>query len=346
MKKIALYAILLGCVVACKTTSTNNHNRLSAAKPDAFFKIAFGSCNKTEKPNIFWDDIVQYQPDVWIWGGDIIYADTDNMAKLQAMYQKQKSNAAYKQLIESTLITGVWDDHDYGLNDGGVEFTAKAKSQQAFLDFMNVPANSPRRQRAGTYHSITLQQAHGSVKIINLDTRYFRSSLKKSDQKGQRYQPDTTNVKTMLGKAQWQWLANELQSSTANFNLIVSSIQVLSAKHGFEKWANFPHELERLQQLIANSGAKGVIILSGDRHISEFSKTTLTNLPYPLIDFTSSGLTHAYTNFSHEVNPLRVQNVIAQKSYGALELNTLNNEVVFKMMANDGVVLQTLKQSY
>jgi alkaline phosphatase D len=38
----------------------------------------------------------------------------------------------------------VWDDHDYGVNDGGGDFPAKEISRKAFLDFFNEPMASDR----------------------------------------------------------------------------------------------------------------------------------------------------------------------------------------------------------
>src|SRR5690606_22233913 len=96
------------------------------------------------------------------------------------------------------------------------------------------------------------------------------------------------------------WLEEELNNSTASFNIIVSSIQFLSNKHGFETWGNFPSEVEKMMDLIKTSNGQRVIMLSGDRHISEFSQINLSDLSYPLIDFTSSGLTHTYEAFSGE----------------------------------------------
>jgi alkaline phosphatase D len=101
-----------------------------------------------------------------------------------------------------------------------------------------------------------------------------------------------------------------------------------------------------LETIIAQSNAKGVIILSGDRHISEFSKTDVVGLPYPLIDFTSSGLTHSYASFSGEPNTYRVGEVVSDKSYGVITFDFDKKEVDLKMMGDNGTVLQELKQSY
>ena len=48
----------------------------------------------------------------------------------------------------------------------------------------------------------------------------------------------------------WAWLKNELTSSDADFNLIMSSIQFLSGEHGFESWGNFPKEVEKMESII------------------------------------------------------------------------------------------------
>ncbi|MDO6425089.1 alkaline phosphatase D family protein, partial [Saccharophagus degradans] len=76
--------------------------------------------------------------------------------------------------------------------------------------------------------------------------------------------------RTILGEEQWNWLNLELKNSTANFNVVMSSIQVIPAEHPYEKWGNFPNERERLFGVIAGSKAKNVIILS--RYVGLFDK--------------------------------------------------------------------------
>ncbi|MEC7262101.1 MAG: alkaline phosphatase D family protein, partial [Bacteroidota bacterium] len=183
-------------------------------------------------------------------------------------------------------------------------------------------------------------------KVIILDTRYFRSDLVKDEDPKRRYKPNMAEDATVLGEVQWSWLQNELTSSDADFNLIMSSIQFLSGEHGFESWGNFPKEVEKLENMIVQSGAKGVIILSGDRHISEFSKTNLPGLAYPLVDFTSSGLTHSYFSYSGEPNKYRVGDVVSDKSYGIINLHFKAKEADMKIMGDNGAVLQELKQTY
>ena len=309
------------------------------------FKILFGSCNRVELPNPFWKQMAESQADVFIWGGDAIYADTRDMRKMKKMYDRQKRNPAYLAFVKNIPVMGTWDDHDYGLNDIGAEYAKKQESQQLFLDFIGLPKTAQTRKTEGVYMSKDFDVSGKTIKVIVLDTRYFRSKLKPSTNPEKRYKPLSDTSATMLGAMQWEWLTEELAQKT-DFTVIMSSVQFLSKEHGFETWGNFPHEVARLEALIQKSNAKGIIILSGDRHIAEFSKKALPGLQYPLIDFTSSGLTHTYTSFDGEPNRNRVGDVVTQKNYGLVSIDLLHNKVDFRIMGENGQVLQALTQEY
>lgn len=336
-----LFGVLFIAFSACKSSKTVSEINTNTT---ADFTIAFGSCNKQKFKNKLWQEVVKHKPNVWIWGGDNIYADTDDMQKLQAEYNKQLQQEGYSELVKNTTVLGTWDDHDYGVNDGGTEFYKKAESQQLFLDFFNVPKNDTRRKQEGVYHSEYFKNKQ--IKVIVLDTRYFRTALTKDNATRKRYKPNKFGEGTILGEQQWQWLENELKSSQAQFNIIVSSVQFLSAEHGFETWGNFPHEVEKLQNLLQTYQPKGVILISGDRHISEFSKAQVPNLSYPLIDFTSSGLTHSYSNFTYEANKYRTGKVVSDLSFGLLQFNLKTKTVTMQMRGLQNKLQQELIQKY
>ncbi|MEE9364911.1 MAG: alkaline phosphatase D family protein [Cellulophaga sp.] len=342
MKKIVIVACIAILNFACKSSKS----RVSTVEKTTDFTIAFGSCNKHDLENFLWDDILNAKPNVWIWGGDIIYADTDDMSKMKSVYKAQNAVEGYKELRSKVPVIGTWDDHDYGLNDGGIEFKAKRESQQEFLDFMGVAADSPRRKREGVYAVHNFNLPEGKIKVIVLDTRYFRTAITPDTETKKRLKPNVYGEGSVLGGQQWKWLEKELNSSKAEFNVIVSSVQFLSKEHGFEGWGNFPHEVDRLKQLVVSSKAKGAMILSGDRHISEFSRTKVEALGYPLVDFTSSGLTHVYSDFTGEDNAYRVGEVVFVQSFGIVEINVKTREVLFKMVGNEGEILGMLKQQY
>lgn len=312
---------------------------------DTGLVVAFGSCDNEKLVNHLWDDVLAQKPSVWIWGGDNVYADTQNMEKMAKAYQLQKQDSLYQKLMKEATVFGVWDDHDYGKNDAGVEWEMKDQAQLLLYDFLDVPTNSMLRKRPGTYQSYTVEGLGGKVKFILLDMRYFRDSLDKSLVKGRRYKPTADTSKTILGDAQWQWLEKELTQSDADFNLIVSSIQFLSRQHGFETWGNFPHETHRMEKLIAQSGAKSVFFISGDRHIAEWSRKEIDQLPYPLVDFTSSGLTHVYESFSGEENQFRVGEVTNKVNFGILRFDFVNEKVRFELWG-DEELLDSWEQAY
>ena len=80
-----------------------------------------------------------------------------------------------------------------------------------------------------------------------------------------RYHRDAYGTKngTLLGETQWEWLGNELLTSTAAFNVIVSGVQILPGDRYpiAECWGRFPSERERMLKLLLASNAKGVILL-------------------------------------------------------------------------------------
>ena len=80
-------------------------------------------------------------------------------------------------------------------------------------------------------------------------------------------------------------------------------------------------------------------------------RETLWKLPneqlnYPLVDFTSSGLTHAYDKFSGEENPYRIGEVVFAKSFGLLQFDFENHQVNMSIRGDGNKVLQSYQQSY
>ncbi|MEM6256702.1 MAG: alkaline phosphatase D family protein [Planctomycetota bacterium] len=291
--------------------------------------IAFGSCAKQSKPQPIWDQVIKREPGLFIWAGDNIYGDTEDMTVMRRKYDELSAIGGYKRLVESkAVILGTWDDHDYGLNDAGREYTMRAASQEVFLDFFGVAKDSVRREKEGVYHAEIFGEPGRRVQIVLLDTRYHRSPLQRFEpREGERrgpYRPSMDRDATILGEAQWSWLESQLRKP-ADLRLIVSSIQVIPSEHRFEKWMNIPRERARLLRLIQDTGAEGVILLSGDRHHAELSRLEPSRRSglYPLYELTSSGLNQSQPRPGPnlEPNPYRVGRIFRGSHFGEVAID-------------------------
>lgn len=289
---------------------------LSFNGPKEISTIAFGSCNRQDRAQPLWSFITENNPDLWIWLGDNIYGDTDDMNVLREKYVQQKNNAGYRKLLETCPVIGIWDDHDFGRNDAGTGYAYKAESQQLMLDFLDEPANSERRARKGAYTSYLYGTGNKQVKVILLDSRYHRDTLAKAEK---AYLPNENG--DILGEEQWKWLEKELNESKAAVNIIGNGIQFISEEHPYEKWANFPKSRKRLFSLIGKSKARGVMLLSGDRHIAEIAKIDHPEIPYPVYEVTASGLTHAHAENIAEPNKYRQGKLVNELNFGVMEFD-------------------------
>ena len=276
--------------------------------------IAFGSCNRQNKPQDFWPVISAHKPDAWLWLGDIVYADRYGIEGIPGQYDIQKKNPAYADFVRATPhVYGVYDDHDYGLNDGGKEYEHKGAAKGHLLEFLDVPEDAAVRGRAGSYQSYLVGEGDRAVKVILLDSRYFRDEFAPATREGHRYGQNKTG--DILGEAQWTWLELELRNNEAAAHVIASSIQVLPEEHGYEKWANFPAARKRLLALLNTTRPNLPLLISGDRHLAEISQVNVGD--YPVYEVTSSGLTHSYEE-AKEDNGYRISPLIGVRNYGLL----------------------------
>ena len=266
------------------------------------------------------------------------------MTELKQAYARANQLEAWRHPRESYQVLATWDDHDYGLNDGGGDFPYKELAKSLFLDFWNVPEDDPRRFREGIYQAEIFGPPGRRVQIILLDTRSFRSPLKPSEEKNapgrERYLPDSAPEKTLLGEEQWQWLSQQL-SQPAEVRLIVSSIQVLAVGHGWKRWGNLPRERERLLKLIEITKANGVVFLSGDRHLAGLYRETEA-VPYPVYEITSSSLNRPNPNID-EAGPKRLSPLYGQENFGTIEIDWDSSILTLAIRGLDGEVIQDVQ---
>lgn len=317
----AALASLAGC--AAPRIDIDGAPAPAAAAGAPLRSIAFGSCIDQNKPAPIWDTILAGRPDLFVFGGDNVYCELPySLARLRRAYALAAESRGMSRLRRSVPHLAIWDDNDYGMNDGGADFAFKAESKAEFLEFWKLPADDPRRSREGLHHAQVFGPPGQRVQVILLDGRWFRSPWKRTDQRDapgkERYVPDADPAKTMLGQAQWRWLEQQLREP-AEVRLIVSGIQVVTEGHGWERWGNFPRERERLYRLIGSTGAQGAVLLSGDRHIGALYRES-GGTPYPLYEMTSSGITHTWRGAA-EAGPNRLGELFTEFHYGTVDID-------------------------
>ncbi len=298
-------------------------------------RIGFGSCADSGKPQPIWDAVHAKKPDLFVFLGDNVYGDTRDMSVLRGKYAELAAQPGFARLRAGTPLVAVWDDHDFGENDAGSEYPMKDESRRIFLDFWSEPAGSPRRDRDGVYASYLFGPPGRRVQVILPDLRYNRTPLIAQERGGVDFEtwararmakgldvpgpyarnPD--HKATMLGERQWHWLERQLEVP-ADLRLFASSLQVLADFTGWESWAGFARDRERLFELIRRKKSNGILFLSGDIHYAELSKLDL-NVPYTFWDLTSSGLTEEWLLPTPNSN--RASEVLPQANFGCIDID-------------------------
>lgn len=317
------------------------------AESTALERIAFGSCLDQNKPQPVWKAVLRARPQLFLMIGDNVYGNVDS-AGLQKLAKAYATQAVQPELAEARAalpFLAVWDDHDYGVNDGGARFPQKAGSARLFHEYWQTKPEP--RDGGGIYYSRIYGPTGRRVQIIMLDTRTYRSDLKPKTADFPhwgKFSPDDDPAKTMLGAAQWAWLEAEL-SRPAEIRILVSSVQVLAEGHGNERWGNLPRERGRLLRLIEDSKAKGVIVLSGDRHAGAFYKT-VTGRSYPLVELTSSSLNRPLGPMKDTPTPELISDLYHLENFGLISIDWSSAKVKLSLQRVAGEEVAAMSLSF
>jgi alkaline phosphatase D len=319
------------------------------AQDQALTRIAFGSCLHQDKPQPIWDAVLASEPELFIFLGDNIYGDSDDPAVLAARYAQLAAQPGFQRLRERSAILAIWDDHDYGRNDAGAEYPSRDASRGLFMDFWQEPPASPRRTQAGGIYTAQVFGPHGRrVQVLLPDLRWNRTPLRTvadADALARRtaddmgpYEADSSDGASMLGEDQWRWLQAQF-AVPADVRIIGSSLQALATFTGWEAWANFPAERERLLALLAAAHDSVNLVISGDVHWCEYSLLQLPGADTKLAELTCSGLTETWPQISP--NTLRVGTAHAVQNFGCIEIDWSGKRPVLQLSARtlDGSAL-------
>ncbi len=218
-------------------------------------RFAFGSCVGKEPwlDAATWADLdARTSADLFLLLGDNHYANTTDPAKQRAAFIAHRSNASFRALFQHTPLYGIWDDHDFGVDNSDGTQPGKEDALRTFNEFFANPgAGEP--DNPGVYFKFT----RGDVDFFLLDVRYHRSPDKAPDD----------GTKTHLGAKQLAWLKRELLASKATLKIIGSGGEWQS--HSSEdSWKRYAREEQEIFDFLAGHEIRNVLLLSGDRHFT------------------------------------------------------------------------------
>jgi alkaline phosphatase D len=267
------------------------------------FTIAIGSCNyvnekKYDRPGRSYGDgfeifeaIEKDQPDMMLWLGDNTYlreSDWFTNTGINARYTHTRSVPELQGLLSTGQHYAIWDDHDYGPNDGNRTFPHKDLTLAAFQNFW--ANNGYGKSNTG---GITSAFQFNDMHFYLLDNRWNRTDYGFKTQEEQ-----------ILGKEQIDWLIESLKYSRAPFKFVAIGGQVLNSEKVYENYANYEAERAYLLNRIADEGITGVFFLTGDRHHSELNRMELNGIV--MYDLTTSPLTAG----THKPKDERSENLV------------------------------------
>ena len=238
------------------------------------------------------ESIVSAEPDMMLWLGDNVYlreVDFQSYSGYLYRYTHTRTLPEMQELLKACPNYAIWDDHDYGPNDGDASWIHRDWAQEAFKTFW---ANPSYGAPSGA-NNIATAFRFSDVEFFLLDNRSQRI-----------HHNNRTQDIHVLGEEQIDWLIAALNKSKAPFKMVAVGGQFLNTAERHENMANFPERQEIIDR-IEEEHIHGVVFLTGDRHCTDMSRIELEGGAV-IHDLTVSPLTSSAYDNSDEPNDLRV----------------------------------------
>ncbi len=277
------------------------------------FTVALGSCVRiqqdAEQP--IWKQVAGAEPDLFFWIGDNIYGDAQEPEFLAEEYRRQRAVPGLQPVIRSIPQLAVWDDHDFGVNDGDRTNPTKDLALKAFKQYWANPSyglpDTP---------GVFFKYQYGGIDFFFLDGRFYRDPNKQL----------STPQKTMLGAGQLAWLKAELKASKAPFKVLLSGSGWSGGKGPTgDAWSSCLDERNALFDFIRENAITGVVLSSGDTHVAELNCIPWSEKGgYDFYDLTTSPLAQrTESNWVDRHPEVRIRQVFsADSNFGTMTFDT------------------------
>lgn len=296
-------------------------------------KFALVSCSDDfyqEAQAAMWNHLAAQKPDVIFTIGDNVYGDVENHQwkgdatpdLLWRRYVQTRENLEIFRQSQLIPIIAVWDDHDYGQNDGDRRYQFKKQSLEIFHSFFPQSTGFERFHHGPAAAS---SYSWGEQRFVLLDDRSFRSPNQPSPicqaKAGHplcrpRPMPDrgADNPKsephTHFGYKQTQWALREIDDARSDVVWLISGDQWFGAYSPFESFeGNHPKDFAQFMKSIRDLTNSRVAFLSGDRHSTEITEVEASLLGYETFEVVSSPIHSGVhpSNWGEFPNPRQIQ---------------------------------------
>jgi alkaline phosphatase D len=193
--------------------------------------------------------------------GDFDHRDPETLREMRRMHRENRGLYTasgidfFFNIALRFPLFHVYDDHDYGINNGDKTFSGRANALRAFQEYYPTPDLA--NPTAGIWHKFT----HGQAEFFMLDLRSQRDPNTASDG------PNKSMLDgNRIPNGQKDWLKAGLLASTARWKFIVSTVCFNPTCKPKDSWGAFPTERAEILSFIRQNDIHGVIVLSGDLH--------------------------------------------------------------------------------
>jgi membrane-associated phospholipid phosphatase len=212
------------------------------------FRVALSACARVGSNARVFDAIAAADPLVYVEMGDIHYENIGGNlpAAFREAYDRLLTEPGQAALYRQVPIAYVWDDHDYGPNDGDSTSPSRPAARQVYREV--VPHAGVEPGDAPINQAFTI----GRVRFVMTDNRSERTA------------------DSMLGESQLAWLLEELTMSSRTHALVVWVNPVpwiAEPREGGDNWSGYPDERRLIADTIAEAEVDNLIMVSGDAHM-------------------------------------------------------------------------------
>lgn len=285
------------------------------------------------------------------YGNDRNYQPSNeivNLSDYRMRLSHYRLDASLMRLHQQYPFICIWDDHETANNSwyGGAEnhdsgegnwFNRKAEAIKAYYEWMPLRMPDPAVDTQRIYRNFRYGDL---LELHMLDTR-----LQGREEQG--WANSTDPGRTLLGTNQFNWLCNNMDTSTAQWQIIgqqvmVAPLDVNPLPFGqqyanSDQWDGYEAERNNLYDSILTNNIQNVVVLTGDIHTS-----WANDLPTSTYN-SSTGSGSAGVEFV--VTSVTSPGLAAVQSIGAPFVQGLNDHMKYVDLAEKGYYILDVNKS-